>query len=237
MKAFHEIKKEFHSITIEHPERETKYGMFLDKLATEYDQRGENELWDIWYFSLNTDFCRDASVELLNEIREQIAAYRIIQNSKGSQEGSGNNDFNIDKLRRLHGSLCFYLYAAMESFAHEINLFYEINQRRRDVNLTRINKHLKNERGACALSKHLQEMLSNPVIKEFLDYRNAIMHGYVYPISMQKNRIGIGGDPRSSLFSFKRRYIDILDFSEKSHTNINHLIVEGWRCFERDELS
>jgi len=232
MKAFREIKRELYEVIIRYPERESKYGIFLDKLATEYDRRGEDELWDLWYFSLNTDFCRNSATHFLDEIRGQVAAYR----KREGTTGIGSN-FNADRLRMLHGCFCFYLYAAMESFAHEINLFYEMNLRRRSVSITRINSQLAKERSTSVLSKHLQEMLSNPVIEGFLDYRNAIMHGYVYPISMNGDRVGIGDAPRSSLFSFGGQYLDVLDFCEKSHTNVNRLISKGWRCFEIDELS
>jgi hypothetical protein len=226
MKSFQEIKESLHGVTVEGSGRAPKYGAFLEKLVTGGDRRGEDEQWDLWYFSFNTDFCRESARYFLDEICNEVAKHK-----------EPDSAFNVDMLRRLHGCLCFYLYSALESFAHEINIFYDMHQDRRMVSLKAVSELLAKRRGASALSKHLQEILATPVMKVFLDYRNAIMHGYVYPIRMAGEHIGIGKDPRSPLFSFDKSYYDVLDFSEKSYATVDHLIVRGWQCFEQDELT
>lgn len=147
------------------------------------------------------------------------------------------NRFTYDDIRRTHGSFCFYLYAAIESFLHEVNLFYELEIPRRYVQLDRIRKEVRKNHRDAKICDHINEYSRNPIIKGFREYRNAVAHGRVYPMKGVGNQIGIGSDPFNQPFNIESGYYDILDFCERSITNVDSLIVQGWRCFEADELT
>jgi hypothetical protein len=237
MKTLSEIKRELFHVTITDPSKESKYGKFLDKLVFEYDQRGKDENWDLWYFSDNTEFCRDSAKHYLNEIEKQFSEHHKWYNALEQGELDTKHDFRADKFRRLFGCFCFYLYAALESFAHEINIFYELGERRRDVSIKRIKTQLARKGTSYSLLGHLDLLSSDPELRTFFEYRDAIMHGYVYPLSFTKEAFFVKGSPKDALFSFSNININLLDFCKESYSKVNAFICKGWRYFEIDELS
>lgn len=233
MKSFKEIKEEISKLEIKSPLSESKYGKFLDTIVLgfdqngKYDQRGKDKRWDLWYYSNNTEFCRDSAKYFLEKIKREHEKYMELQKNKK------NHGFKFDNLRRLFGCFCFYLYAALESFAHEINIFYEINMCRRGVSITKIKKQLNKN---YTLFEHLQKAYSDKDFKDFIDYRNALMHGYVYPISGKSEGLFLKNKPRNERFSFDDMDINIMVFCDSSYSTISNLICKGWRHFEEDEL-
>lgn len=230
MKDFADIKKEIYSFVVKDPLSESKYGKFLDLLAWEYDLRGKDNKWDLWYFSNNTEFCRDSAKHFLEEIKEQYEELKKFRNSEK------NNLFRISKVRMSFGCFCFYLYAALESFAHEINIFYELNTKRK-VTITNINKELKNKKKDCELYKHFEIMFSDPNFKKIKEHRNAVAHGYVYPVSIKGEGCFVPDRLRIEKISFKNTNTDLLPCCQVLFTKVNNFICKGWRCFEIDELT
>lgn len=237
MKDFSEIKTELYHVTISDPAKESKYGKFLDKLAMEYDRRGEDENWDLWYFSDNTEFCRDSAKHYLEEIENQFTEHHKWYSALEKGELDTKHEFRTDRLRRFFGCFCFYLYAALESFAHEVNIFYELGVNRQDVAVKRIKGQLERKGKPYALLSHLDSLSSDPDLRIFFEYRNAIMHGYVYPLSLSKDAFFVKGSPKDALFSFNDININLLAFCRESYSKVNGFICKGWRYFEKDELS
>lgn len=229
MKTFAEIKAEIRDdSSIKHH----KYGRFLDRLI-DYDQRGKQAAWDLWYFSHNTDWCIAASNQFLQEITQQGREYHAIQ-----QNLSAKTALSFDKLRVSFGSFCVYLHAALESFAHETNLFYEIDMSRKDVGIKQLAKKLAG-RTEFSLSPHLQ--LVNPDsphadsdLKMLIAYRNRIAHGYVYPISGMLLK---EDPPQNQIIDFEDLDVNLVDFAKNVHDRVVEFIAQGWLCFTEDKLT
>ncbi len=205
------------------------YGAFLDRLAAS-DLREKDATGDLWYFSFNTDFCLDSAEHFLSEISTQILEYTKTKDS------SADSKFNFDTTRRFFGCLCFYLYSALESFAHETNLFYELNLDRRKVSITTISTALKKLRADCSLLAHLETALADPLVVRFLDYRNAIVHGYIFPLAGYPTGLFIKTAPRSEIFTFQDTDVELESFCNESFSRIKNLITISWIRFSRDEL-
>jgi len=231
MKDFADIKKEIYGFEVKDPSKESKYGKFLDTLVFKYDLRGKDERWDLWYFSDNTEFCRDSAKHFLEKIKEQYGEHGKLHKSEK------DHDFRFNKLRILFGCFCFYLYAALESFAHEINIFYEIDIDRKKVGIKKIAGELRKRKKDCALSNHLQTMFSDTDFEKFFEYRNTVMHGYVYPISGDREGLFLKDEPKIEMFSFEGMNTNLLDFCTVSYSKVCDFICKGWRCFEIDELT
>jgi hypothetical protein len=213
------------------PNPARRYSRFLDKLALEYDNRGKLDAWDIWYFSLNTDFCLDSAKHYLEEFNDSVVAYKSLAERRKEARGK----YDPDKLRRSFGSLLFYLYAALESFSHEANILYELKLQRRSVSLKRISEELRGR--DCKLWAHLEEFLSKPNVQMLREYRDAVGHGYVYPVSGSKSMLLLKQKPKMPIFLFSEINVDFSTFVASSFSNVNEFICDGWRCFSLDELS
>lgn len=137
MTNLNRIKQEIRKFQVSDPARESKYGKFLDKMVFDCDLRGSDPTWDLWYYSDNTEFCRDSDASL----------------------------------------------------------------------------------------------------QLFRDYRNAVMHGYVFPLSMDASGIFIKESPKEEPFRFEGHFRNLLDFCNESFAKVSDFICTGWRCFERDELT
>ena len=158
--------------------------------------------------------------------------------SINKSEPTRDHGFRIDKLRMYFSSFCFYLYAALESFAHEINIFYELNEdREKKVGILRMERLLQKHDKDCSLINHLKTLKSDSGFMLFFDFRNAIMHGYVFPLSIDSQGFFLQGNPKDVLFSFKDMNINLLVFCRESYSKISTFICNGWRCFEVDELT
>jgi len=210
--TFSDLKREIRNT----PNIEHRYGRFLD-LLPKYDKRGKDESWDLWYFQLNTEMCLKFAEYFLT---------RITQNSPS---------LNFDDLRMFFGSFCTYLYASLESFAHEINIFYEMNLKRSLVGIKEIAKHLKYEKKN--ISSHLQKIYSDDDFKMLFEYRNTIVHGYVYPILGMDGRLLLQTKPRIGRFSFLGDSFDTKEFCYRLFPKVQSFIKEGWKYFSKDELS
>jgi len=80
--------------------------------------------------------------------------------------------------------------------------------------------------------------LSESVVIRALDYRDAIMHGYVFPISGKETGLYLKVEPKMEGFSFHGLMTDtIQSFCESSYITVTDFIGKGWRCFEADELT
>jgi hypothetical protein len=130
VKTWDELKEELRV----DPDRESLYGRFLDKLALGTDLRGREPVGDLWYFSENTDFCLTAASRYLRAIESQSALWL---EAKGKVESLKSSKFRMEDVRINFGCFSFYLYAALESFSHEINIFYGLDLDRKSVALAR----------------------------------------------------------------------------------------------------
>lgn len=237
MKEFGEIKKEICDINISSA-KESKYGKFLDKLVSpDYDRRREDGDWDLWYFSDNTEFCKKSARYYLEEIEKQFNEHKKLRRDLDDDEALARNEFRFERLRRIFGCFSFYLYASLESFAHEINIFYELKMDRRKVSIKEMEKLLKIRRENSSLLPHLERFLSHIDVQTFRNYRDAIMHGYVFPISGHGDELFIKENPKYTPFSFEHSGLNLLGFCKKSYSEVDSFICRGWRCFENDELS
>jgi hypothetical protein len=132
MKSFQDIKNDSKSYSVTDPSKESRYGRFLDLLVEpQNDQRGTDPLWDLWYFSDNTEFCRGSAALYLKQIKESATEHNLFTKLQPS-------NFSFDDLRRQFGSFSFYLYSSLDSFAHEVNLFYELGLPRIEVSISTI---------------------------------------------------------------------------------------------------
>jgi hypothetical protein len=96
MKEFGEIKKEIYDITIS--TGESKYGKFLNKLIIpNYDRRGENDDWDLWYFSDNTEFCKNSAEYYLEEIEKQFNEFEKFQRDFDDTESIEKNEYRPER--------------------------------------------------------------------------------------------------------------------------------------------
>lgn len=219
MKDFADIKKE-----------ESKYGKFLHRLETEHDLRNSDERWDLRYFYDNTEFCRDSAKHFLEKLREQRTQLKKFHARE-------EHDFTSFEFRITFGCFCFYLYASLESFAHEINILYELRIDRSQVKITGMGKELEKNRKESALYEHFESNFSDPDFKKFLNFRNAIAHGYVYPISYTNEGIFVRDDLKTKNLSFEEMNTDLVPFCERIYSKIFDFICKGWRCFDIDELA
>lgn len=209
--TFSDLKRKIRNI----PDIKYRYGKFLD-LLPKYDRRGEDESWDLWYFSLNTEICLKFAEYFLNKITQN----------------SDNRTF--DDLRMFLGAFCTYLYAGLESFAHETNIFYEINLKRSSVGIKQIAKHFKSKNNN--LSFHLRKIYHDDDFKMLFEYRNTIVHGYVYPMLGMDGRLLLRTNPRIGRFSFYGKSFDANEFCSRLFPKVQSFIKEGWKCFTKDEL-
>lgn len=236
MKTLSDIKREIFEIVIQDPSSESKYGRFLDKLVLDEDRRGIDPDWDLWYFSDNTEFCMESAKCFMNAINKQISDHgRFVKDLDRKQPAE--TSFEFKKLRRLMGCFFFYLCSALESFAHEINIFYDLKKNRKDVTLFKIQKIVLSQRADCALCGHMKAMKSQPVHRILRTYRNAFAHGYVFPITADNGSIYISDHPQDPQFSFASSTKDLATVAELAKQYMNKYIYNGWRCFEQDELT
>jgi len=173
-----------------------RYSRFLDLLLPEIDKPDRDPNWDLWFFSDNTTFCMDSAKIICDEILKLGAQYRIIQ-----QDNNADVKFNFIDIRRKFAAYCMFLYATLESFAHEVNIFYECSLQRFDVKISKIASRLREVRRGASLNDHLRKIdaSQNEIdedIKFLFQYRNAIVHGYVFPISGTSSGIFLTKKPR-----------------------------------------
>lgn len=237
-RTFSKIKDEIRHIKITDPLKESKYGRFLDKIGYEDDASNWNELGDLWHFSNNTEFCKRSARYFLDELEKQFDGFLKWQESLKEFKFSETHGFHLDRPQQLFGSFCFYVYSTLESFAHEINLFYELNEDRENISIKRMSRKLiANGKGQSSLVSHLQIIESDTDLKHFFAYRNAIMHGYIYPIRFDLNGFYVKENPKRPLFSFEGMNLNLLLLSREVLRKVDNWICLGWRCFEKDELS
>ena len=213
------------------PDLRDRYSHFLDELWRYNENMRKISSWDIWYFSDNTDFCLDSAKHYRDEFDLLIAAYKSFQEEKREVR----DGFTFNKVRRVFGSLFFYLYAALESFAHETNILYDLKLQRRKVSINRVSIELKKKR--CKLDAHMKTFLEKPNVKMFITYRDAIMHGYVYPLSGSKKSLLLKRNPKIEPFSFSDVDQNFEHFVDSSFSEVKEFIRDGWKCFSLDELS
>lgn len=79
MTIFSDLKKDVCDDIIQDPSKGSKYGKFLNKLVFEDDRRGKDKSWDLWYFSDNTEFCRDSAKYFLGQIDTQFNEYQCLR--------------------------------------------------------------------------------------------------------------------------------------------------------------
>jgi hypothetical protein len=208
-----------------------RYSRFLKLLQPEIDKPDRDPNWDLWFFSDNTTFCMESAGIIRNEILEHGAQYRIIQ-----QDKNADVKFNFIDIRRKFAAYCMFLYAALESFAHEVNIFYDCKCQRRDVKISTIanklcqGKTLKNHLDKINTKKDIDKD-----IKFLIEYRHAIAHGYVFPISGTSDGLFLTKAPREVL-NFNSHDLELFSFSESICDKIFNFIEEGWKCFSNDEL-
>ncbi len=226
MLTFDEIKNKIKET--DEPER---YGGFLTMLERN-EQNSTNPKWDITYFSNNTEFCINSAKMNLNKMRELSENFKLML--------QGNTDecsFSFDELRRELGSFCVFLSAALDSFAHETNILYGCGKNRRDVELLKILKCSKLD--GKALGEHLSSVKpGNDLDFDFLrGYRNAVAHGYVFPVNGSKDGLFLAKNPRGEMVEKKLCELELVSFFERIFDKIDIFIKEGWMCFSKDELS
>ncbi|MEA2879170.1 MAG: hypothetical protein QOF14_4366 [Hyphomicrobiales bacterium] len=218
------------------PNPNSRYERFLNKLPLpEFNKRGKDAAWDIWYFSDNTAFCRRTAglyLTELDDLRDENKKSRKLLRLDDKADHHPN--FTFDKFRWSFGNFCFYLYAALESFYHEANILYELRIERRAVSFSEIKKTL----GNCSLANHMETFHSDEDMKLFIEYRNAFMHGYIFPISGSSDgRLFLKRQPRMEKFSFSDMCLDANQFVTVVFARVDRFICDGWRCFEKDQLT
>jgi hypothetical protein len=204
-----------------------RYSRFLKLLQPEIDKPDRDPNWDLWFFSDNTTFCRNSARIICVEILEHGVQYRIIQ-----QDKNADVIFNFIDIRRKFAAYCMFLYAALESFAHEVNIFYDCKCQRRAVKISTIAKKLCQGK---TLKNHLDKINADEDIKFLIEYRHAIAHGYVFPISGTSDGLFLTKAPRDVL-NFNSHNRELFSFSESICDKIFNYIDEGWKCFSSDEL-
>jgi hypothetical protein len=72
-----------------------------------------------------------------------------------------------------------------------------------------------------------------------LDYRDAIMHGYPFPISGDQNGLYLKVNPKSEGYAYFADLMEepLLAFCESSHNAVVDVIAKGRQCFEIDVFS
>jgi hypothetical protein len=206
-----------------------RYDKFLDELI-KYDRRGKDESWDLWYFSINTDMCLKFAESFLQKIID------LDNEEKEFLQGlKKESKYNFNDIRMFYGSFCMYLFAALESFAHEINIFYEINLKRSAVGIKSLAILFKTKRNT--LASHLQIILTDRDFKMLFEYRNTIVHGYVYPMLGIERRLLLKNNPRVGRFSFDEKGFDVIEFCSRIFPKTREFIKAGWKCFTKDELT
>lgn len=214
-----------------------RYGAFLDKLQLAGIKKPRQDpAWDIWYFSDNTEFCLRSSKQYLTEldnVRDGLARLRAARHHNSEKVDRSN--FTSDQFRRTFCNFCLYLYAAVESFLHETNILYELATERRHVSFGEIKRRLSR----CSLIDHMNDFSADSDVQRFIDYRNAFVHGYVFPISgtVDGRLLLKTVDPRNGPFSFAEMDVDANKFAAAIFAKVDKFICNGWRCFERDELT
>jgi hypothetical protein len=214
MKSFEDVKGE---VRADSSIEKHRYSRLLNLLPQpENDRRGTEPEWDIWYFSQNTDFCLEVAKRFHDSVMQSVIG---------------------DDLRAHFGGLCIYLYAALESFAHEANLLYGLGQKRRAVTFKRLSEALDSRPGS-RLSVHVDEFLSEPTTKRLFAYRDTIAHGYVFPMSGSTDgRIVLAERPQDERFEFPDSGLELFELTQAAYSSVYDAIHEGWRCFSADELS
>jgi len=214
-----------------------RYSRFLKLLQPEIDKPDRDHNWDLWFFSDNTTFCMDSARIICDEILEHgVQYYRTIQQHKNADVG-----FTFIDLRRKFASYCMFLYAAVESFLHEVNFFYECSLQRFDVKISKIAPRLREVRRGASLNDHLHKIYASPNeeidddIKFLFEYRNAIVHGYVFPISGTSSGIFLTKKPRE-VVTFNSSDLELISFCKRIYDKIFDFINDGWKCFSVDEL-
>ncbi len=210
-----------------------RYSRFLKLLEPEIDKANMDPNWDLWYFSHNTTFCIDSAKIIRDEILECEAQYKTKQ-----QDKNADVEFTFIDLRRKFAACCMFLYATLESFAHEVNIFYECKRPRRDVKISTIAAELCQGK---TLKNHLKKINTSRAddtdqdIKLLIEYRNAIVHGYVFPISGTSDGLFLTKAPRQ-IFTYNSHDFELFSFSGRIYDKIFNFIVDGWKCFSSDEL-
>jgi len=134
-----------------------------------------------------------------------------------------------------------FLYAAVEFFLHEVNFFYECSLQRFDVKISKIAPRLREVRRGASLNDHLHKIDASQNeeidddIKFLFEFRNAIVHGYVFPISGTSSGIFLSKKPRE-VVTFNSSDLELISFCKRIYDKIFDFITEGWKSFSVDEL-
>jgi hypothetical protein len=205
-----------------------RYSQFLKLLQPDIDKPDKDPNWDLWYFSNNTSFCMDSARIICDEILEHGVQYcRTTQQHKNADVG-----FTFMDLRRKFASYCMFLYATLESFLHEVNIFYECGLRRFDVKFSKIAFRLREVRRGASLNDHLHKIDAkknkeiDEEIKFLFEYRNAIVHGYVFPISGIHSGIFLTKEPRK-VVTFNSSDLELISFCKHIYDKIFDFINKG----------
>ena len=83
----------------------------------------------------------------------------------------------------------------------------------------------------------MQAMESKPERRLLRDYRNAVAHGYVFPLIGESGGVSVLKQPKHAPLSFDRVSMDLGTLSRDSFRYVDEYICGGWRCFEVDELT
>lgn len=84
MAFFDSIKLEIQAIDVVEPGN-SRYGLFLDQLSRQRITNGEeDEAHDLWFFSFNTDFCRDSAKHYARIIQQFMHLYNNLSLDKSN---------------------------------------------------------------------------------------------------------------------------------------------------------
>lgn len=103
------------------------------------------------------------------------------------------------------------------------------------VGIKEIAKRLKHNKKN--LSSHLQKIYNDDDFRMLFEYRNTVVHGYVYPVIGIDGRLLLKTKPRTNRFSFFGDSFDTKEFCSRLFPKVKSFIKEGWKCFAEDELS
>jgi hypothetical protein len=83
--------------------------------------------------------------------------------------------------------------------------------------------------------KHWKALIFRGALKFLFEFRNAIVHGYVFPISGTSSGIFLTKKPRE-VVTFNSSDLELISFCKRIYDKIFDFITEGWKSFSVDEL-
>lgn len=227
---FEKIKKSVQASDI----TEHRYSYLLD-LLIEHDMRGADSDWDLWYFAKNTDDCFCFARYHLKELAA-MAKKLDTWNSNGK---NGKLRFNTNDARRSFCSFCSFLCTTLDSFAHEINILYQLEIQRHRVSFKSVPRHLKQRDRSWDLISHMEMMVQRPCFLLLDEYRNSLAHGFVQPLTIGKDDWylnDLDNKRQNPIKMSNVRNIGMVNFSSDIYREIDEFLKKGWQCFTHDQL-